>query len=193
MPLPRLWQVQRSDAPRHGLQAHAQASIIVAGTDTGDCMLFDARTGQQAWTAACGSQVNGLALLPTGDVQSVVTAHEDGSLRLLDTRRQASSAELASVQLQQRVTDVITDGAHAITCEMGTGLIIWHLDPSSGGTQECSDEAVISAAGAGVAQQARLPAFGDVTCLAAGACHLPCPQVVAGHAVGSVSILGIEL
>ena len=111
-----------------------RTGAVLVGTDTGECFVFDARTGQQAWVASTGVRINAAAIVPAPDVRSVVTAHEDGSMRLLDLRRSASAAELAQVHVEQRLSSVQTDGCCALAGRGSGGVVVWNLDPASAST-----------------------------------------------------------
>ena len=134
------------------MQAHSASGAVLAGTDSGMCVLFDPRVGQEVWSAETGSQINAAAIVPAPEVRSAVTAHQDGCLRLLDLRRQATSAELASVCLDAPVTAVATDGCVAVAgTEVGM-LATWYLDPAGNEAMpEHSRSHTFASAGAGQA------------------------------------------
>jgi WD40 repeat protein len=113
------------------MQAHNATGAVLVGTDTGACAVYDAGSGQQTWGTDTGCQINAAAIVPAPDVRSVVTVHEDGCLRLLDLRRQVSSAELACVQTGEQLTCVATDGCCAVAGSSDGGLVVWNLDPAS--------------------------------------------------------------
>jgi hypothetical protein len=115
------------------VQAHQASEVLLLGTDQGHCALCDARSGQVEWTydGGAAAPLRAVAVVPGTQVTSAVAAGADGTLSLLDLRRQGHAALLASVRVPQPLTSVATDGCTAVAGTAGAGLLIWNLDPAS--------------------------------------------------------------
>lgn len=121
------------------------------GGDSGLAALFDPRTGRAAWQADTGAAVAAAALVPAPEARSVVTAHSDGTLRLLDLRRSGAAAEVSCVKTPHEVTSVVTDGCAAVAgCAEG-GVVVWDLDPARSEAPRVSGGRGIECSGAGTA------------------------------------------
>lgn len=141
----------KAQRPASPLQAHPTSGAVLVGTDTGECIVFDSRSGQQAWATSTGERINAAAIVPGPDVRSVVTVHEEGTMRLLDLRRSASAAELAEVQIGHRLSSVVTDGCCALAGCAAGGVVVWDLDPASGEGTAGGSSSEIASVGAGSA------------------------------------------
>jgi hypothetical protein len=147
----RPWQLSLMDCDVSAVQAHSSEMVLLLGTDQGHCALCDARSGQQEWLyGGDAPPVRAVAMVPGQQVTSAVAAGEDGTLSLLDLRRQGPAALLASVSVPQPLTSVATDGCTAVAGTNGAGVLVWNLDPAS--EQTGSDRAAgIMCTGAGLA------------------------------------------
>jgi hypothetical protein len=171
------------------LQAHRGTGAVVVGTDTGRCVLYDARTAQEEWFVNTGSQINAVAIVPAPDVRSLVIGHDDGTLRLLDLRRQSAAAELAHVWSVCRVSSLVTDGCCALAGSDSGGVVVWNLDPAS--TQTARDSArgiMCSGAGMAFCEQLERGGQGETTSVAmtVGPRGLWC--LAAAHMGGSLDL-----
>jgi WD40 repeat protein len=142
------------------VQAHEACADVVVGTEDGLCVLHDARTGQEVWCLDCKCEVTSVALVPAPDVRSVVTGHADGTLRLLDLRRQGPVAELARAKGSSAVTALATDGCCTLAGLESGQLLIWTLDPATEQTREDRVRG-ITCSGAGLAFEQALAGGGS--------------------------------
>lgn len=176
------------------VQAHSAAGLVVAGTDAGSCMLVSADGGHVHWLAETPSQINAVAAVPGADVSSVVTAHQDGSLRLLDARRHESSAELACVRVaEDALTCVATDGCCAIAGSSSGALVVWNLDPSSD-VAGAADVEGIASSGAGTAHCCALEGRDGQEIAALAVRHVAGAgwRLAAGHMGGCISVCAFD-
>lgn len=174
------------------VQAHATAADVVVGTDEGHVVLYDARTGQEAWAMEAHSDVAALAAVPGPDIRSVVLGMADGSLSLLDLRRQASAAELARMRGRSPVTSVATDGCSAVAGLRSGKVCVWTLDPACEQTEaDRTRGAACSGAGLVFAEPLAGGGMGEVAAVAVGHALEAGWYLAAGRKGGALDICGL--
>lgn len=162
------WHAQNAVAC---VQAHETCADVIVGTEDGHCVLYDARTGQEAWSLDTECGLTAVTLVPATDIRSVVGGHSDGTLRLLDLRRQGAVAELARAEGSSAVTAVATDGCCTLAGLESGQVLIWSMDPAK---EQSKEDRVrgMDCSGAGLAFEQHLLGGGN--------------GAIAGLAVGAV-------
>ncbi|XP_024362547.1 uncharacterized protein [Physcomitrium patens] len=125
------------DSAVWSLDVQPEGNFAISGAEDGTILAWDLRNPTSSvWRCSGGGSATGLRL--TDDVNQVVAASTDGSLRVLETRR--SGAVLASKEFKSSLRCCEIAGDLIIAGSADGSLFFWpHIFPSSGSTSKTTE------------------------------------------------------